>query len=99
MADHLSTSDRLIKMQGAMLAFEQVFDMVMASLGAGVTIDRRMFNEEIIDSIAARLRESRGEVRDSETRKTFDAALRLLDDMRAGKARIPFKVIQGGRAD
>jgi hypothetical protein len=99
MSDHLSTSDRLIKLQGAMLAFEQVFDMVMASLGAGVTIDRKMFNEDIIDSIAARLRETRGELRDAEARKTFDAALRLLDDMRAGKARKPFKVIRGGKAD
>ena len=32
-------------------------------------------------------------------KKTFDAALRLLDDMRAGKARKPFKVIRGGKAD
>lgn len=94
------TDDQLIRLQGAMLAFEQVFGKVMAALCDGGTIDRRMFNEDIVDAIAGRLREVRIEIADPEARRTYDAALRLLDDLRAGKAAgKPFRMIRGGKAD
>ncbi|MBL8582040.1 MAG: hypothetical protein JNL61_07435 [Rhizobiaceae bacterium] len=93
--------DRLIRLQGSMLAFEQVFGRVMAALCDGATIDRRMFNEEIVDAIAAQLRQGRAETFDAETRRTYDAALRLLEDLRAGKAAVavPFRMIRGGKTD
>lgn len=100
MADRKRRDDRLTELQGAMLAFETVFGQVVASLGAGETIDRRVFNETIIDRIADHLRETRGGLVDAQSQKTFDAALRLLEDMRAGAAgTAPFTVIRGGRSD